>query len=79
MRIVSFLTLWYAFNAGFNVTNKQLLNQFAFPWVVSWFQLAIGLLYVLPAWKTGIKKPPKVSDGAGQVQWVAAAVAAVVG
>ena len=35
-----FIFGWYAFNAGFNVTNKQILNQFNFAWIVSWLQLA---------------------------------------
>ncbi len=38
-----YLTLWYAFNAGFNVANKRLLDQFPHPWVVSWTQLATGM------------------------------------
>ena len=37
-----FLVLWYAFNVGFNVSNKLVLNQFPYPWVVSWVQLATG-------------------------------------
>ena len=37
-----YLTMWYFFNAAFNVTNKLVLNQFAHPWVVSWVQLATG-------------------------------------
>ena len=37
--LASYLTLWYAFNAGFNVTNKQILNRFAFPWIVSLVQV----------------------------------------
>jgi solute carrier family 35 protein E1 len=55
-----YLLLWYAFNAGFNVTNKLVLNQFPHPWVVSWVQLATGLLFVLPSWFSGLRAPPKV-------------------
>lgn len=58
-----YLFLWYFFNAGFNVTNKQVLNKFPHPWIVAWFQLATGLLWVLPSWKTGIRQPPIVDAG----------------
>jgi len=56
-----YLLLWYAFNAGFNVSNKLVLNQFPHPWVVSWCQLATSLLFVLPAWFSGMRTPPKVN------------------
>lgn len=55
-----YLFLWYLFNAGFNVTNKLVLNKFPHPWVVSWFQLATGLLFVVPAWTSGFRSPPLV-------------------
>ncbi|KAH8067177.1 hypothetical protein JL721_7877 [Aureococcus anophagefferens] len=58
--LLSFIGLWYAFNAFFNVQNKLILNQFPYPWVVSWFQLASGLLFVLPMWFTKLRAPPKV-------------------
>ena len=58
-----YVFLWYAFNAGFNVQNKLLLNDFNFAWVVSWVELASGLLFVVPLWVTGARSPPKV-DGA---------------
>ena len=58
-----YLFLWYFFNAGFNVTNKQVLNQFPHPWIVAWCQLATGLLWVLPTWKTGLRQGPIVDAG----------------
>ncbi|KAJ1447568.1 triose-phosphate transporter family-domain-containing protein [Pelagophyceae sp. CCMP2097] len=61
--LVTFVSLWYAFNAGFNVQNKVILNAFPFPWAVSWAQLASGLLLIGPAWASGVRSPPKV-DGA---------------
>ena len=60
LRLAGFIALWYAFNAGFNVTNKQIMNQFNFAWVVSWLQLATGLIFVLPAWATGLRVVPRV-------------------
>lgn len=59
---MTFLGLWYAFNAGFNVSNKQLLNQFPYPWIVSWCQMAAGLLFVLPAWASGVRAAPVVDS-----------------
>ena len=38
-RLFVFIALWYTTNAGFNVTNKQILNRFAFPWIVSLVQV----------------------------------------
>lgn len=61
--LLSCLSLWYAFNAAFNVQNKVILNSFPYPWAVSWVQLASGLLFVLPMWLSGARKPPKVDAG----------------
>lgn len=60
LKLAGFLALWYFFNAGFNVTNKQLLNVFPYPWVVSWFQLVTGIFYILPAWFSGFRPKPIV-------------------
>jgi hypothetical protein len=60
VQLTMYLFLWYFFNAGFNVSNKQVLNKFPHPWIVAWFQLATGLLWVLPSWKTGIRQAPIV-------------------
>lgn len=60
LQLLAFLTLWYAFNAAFNVQNKLILNSFPYPWVVSWVQLASGMLFVLPAWGLGLRTRPKV-------------------
>ena len=57
------LLLWYLFNGFFNVANKRLLNGFDHPWLISWVQLATGILVVVPAWALGLRKPPRV-DGA---------------
>ena len=50
--LLGFLGLWYAFNAAFNVQNKVILNKFPYPWAASWFQLASGILFFVPAWLT---------------------------
>lgn len=60
VELLTYLTLWYALNAAFNVSNKLVLNQFPYPWFVSWVQLATGLLFVLPMWATGLRTAPVV-------------------
>ena len=52
--------LWYAFNGAFNVENKRLLNELNHPWIVSWIQLATGILIVVPLWVLGIRRAPVV-------------------
>ena len=54
------LLLWYAFNGAFNAANKRLLNELAYPWVISWVQLATGILIVVPAWALKVREPPEV-------------------
>ena len=58
--LLGFLGLWYAFNAAFNVQNKVILNKFPYPWAASWFQLASGILFFVPAWLTKLRSPPNV-------------------
>ena len=58
--LVTYLSLWYALNGAYNVQNKLVLNLYPYPWIVSWVQLAAGLLFVVPAWATKARQPPKV-------------------
>lgn len=58
--LFGFLSLWYAFNAAFNVQNKIILNSFPYPWAVSWVQLASGVLFLLPVWGFNLRTRPKV-------------------
>lgn len=55
-----YILLWYAFNIVYNIANKKVLTWFPVPWFVSWFQLLIGVLYVLPLWLLKLRKAPKV-------------------
>lgn len=59
-----YIGLWYAFNIVYNISNKRVLNWFPMPWFVSWIQLAVGCLYVLPLWALRLRKAPKVSNAA---------------
>lgn len=52
--------VWYAFNAGYNVYNA-LLKVFAYPITISMLQLFVGMIYALPLWFLGIRKPPKLN------------------
>lgn len=52
---------WYAFNGVFNVENKRLLNELSFPWILSWVQLATGILICVPAWLLGLRRAPVVT------------------
>lgn len=56
-----YFALWYLFNIGYNIYNKQALNALDFPWTIALFQMAIGILYFAPLWLLGIRKAPKLS------------------
>jgi solute carrier family 35, member E1 len=60
LRVGFYIALWYAFNIVYNISNKRVLNWFPVPWFVSWVQLLVGVLYVLPLWASGLRKKPKV-------------------
>jgi len=52
--------LWYLFNIGYNIYNKQALNVLAFPWTIATIQMAAGIPYFVGLWATGIRKAPKL-------------------
>ena len=57
----AYFALWYLFNIGYNIYNKQALNALDFPWSIALFQMATGIAYFLPLWLLGIRKAPKLS------------------
>lgn len=57
----SYFALWYLFNIGYNIYNKQALNAVAYPWTIATIQMATGILYFVPLWLLGIRKAPKLS------------------
>jgi Triose-phosphate Transporter family len=61
VKVSIYIALWYAFNIVYNISNKKVLTWFPVPWFVSWFQLLVGVLYVLPLWGVKIRKSPKVT------------------
>lgn len=56
-----YFALWYLFNIGYNIYNKQALNAVALPWTIATIQMATGIFYFLPLWILGIRKAPKLS------------------
>jgi solute carrier family 35, member E1 len=55
--------LWYGFNCGYNVYNSFVKSQFAFPYCISFLQLAVGLPYAISLWAVGVRKLPKLGLG----------------
>jgi len=54
---------YYYFNGLFNVANKRVLNELQFPWIISWVQLATGIIVViLPLWGLGLRRAPRVDS-----------------
>lgn len=56
-----YFALWYLFNIGYNIYNKQALNAMAYPWTIATIQMGTGIAYFLPLWLLGIRKAPKLS------------------
>jgi solute carrier family 35 protein E1 len=62
LKIGGFFGLWYALNIGYNIYNKKVLNVIPdLVWSVALLQLVVGLFYVIPIWKFGIRKQPELS------------------
>ncbi len=61
LEVGTYFALWYLFNIGYNIYNKQALNAMAFPWTIATIQMATGILYFVPLWLTGLRKAPKLS------------------
>jgi len=61
LQISSYFALWYLFNIGYNVFNKQALNAVAKPWTIATIQMMTGVFYFVPLWLLGLRKVPKLS------------------
>jgi len=61
LEVGSYFALWYLFNIGYNIYNKQALNALAFPWTIATIQMATGIFYFVPLWLLGLRKAPKLS------------------
>jgi len=60
-KLVILFTLWYGFNAGYNVFNAFMKTDFQKPWTSSTAQLLVGTLYVVPQWLAGVRALPKLT------------------
>ncbi|KAG2493019.1 hypothetical protein HYH03_008682 [Edaphochlamys debaryana] len=52
---LSFITLWYALNIGFNLLNKSIFKYFPFPYTVSTVHVVVGLVYCVLVYAVGLK------------------------
>lgn len=53
---LSFVTMWYGLNVGFNLLNKTIFNYFPFPYTVSAIHVVVGLAYCSLTYLLGAKK-----------------------
>ena len=56
-----YFALWYLFNIGYNIYNKQALNILDYPWTIATLQMATGIAYFVPLWLLGLRKAPKLN------------------
>jgi len=61
LQVGTYFALWYLFNIGYNIYNKQALNALDFPWTIATLQMATGIFYFVPVWLLKIRKAPKLS------------------
>jgi len=61
LQVGTYFALWYLFNIGYNIYNKQALNLLDYPWTIATLQMATGIAYFLPLWALGLRKAPKLS------------------
>lgn len=61
LQVATYFALWYLFNIGYNIYNKQALNLLDYPWTIATLQMATGIFYFLPLWLTGARKAPKLN------------------
>jgi solute carrier family 35 protein E1 len=62
LKVGGLFSLWFALNIGYNIYNKKVLNLApSLTYTVAFFQLFLGILYVVPIWLLGIRKAPVLS------------------
>merc|ERR1712071_608226 len=61
VQVGTYFALWYLFNIGYNIYNKQALNALQYPWTIATIQMATGCAYFVPLWLLKIRKAPKLS------------------
>lgn len=61
-KLVILFTMWYGFNAGYNVYNAFMKKDFQMPWTSSTAQLLVGTLYAIPLWLSGTRSLPRLTQ-----------------
>merc|ERR1711871_60789 len=61
VKVTIYLALWYVLNVQFNIYNKKLLTLLPLPWLMSLWQLGVGVAYVLLVWGLRIRDTPQLS------------------
>ncbi len=54
-------SIWYSFNAGYNVYNAYMKTDLTLPWTASFLQLLVGSVYALTLWFIGFKDSPNLN------------------
>ena len=54
---------WYAGNTLYNVYNKKATNMIHAHWFVATAQLAVGIVWSVVIWATGLRKTPNLTAG----------------
>ena len=52
---------WYILNTLYNIYNKKAANMIHAHWFLAWVQLAVGIVWSVSMWATGVRKVPKLT------------------
>lgn len=63
LELFSYLSIWYALSAVYNIYNKKALNILNLPWFVATVQMGTGLLLFIPMWIFKIRESPAQNFG----------------
>lgn len=61
LQLVATFSVWYGFNAAYNVYNAFVKKDFKYPWTTSTLQLMVGLLYAFPLWGFKMREIPRIT------------------
>lgn len=61
LKLVGLFTLWYGFNAAYNVFNAFVKKDFQFPITTAALQLLTGMVYAVPLWALKARKIPNLN------------------
>lgn len=61
LKLVGLFSLWYGFNAAYNVFNAFVKKDFQYPITTAGLQLVIGMVYAVPLWALKLRKIPNLN------------------